>query len=101
MNDQTKKVLLIALAVVAVGLAGFSAYKFATGDQMQVDRVIHLPPGTKSMRDQEVESMQGKGAPVGGGGKARDVAGGDALTGTPAGGGNGLSGKAGDEAGGG
>ncbi|MBX3111912.1 MAG: hypothetical protein KF857_07870 [Fimbriimonadaceae bacterium] len=84
MTEQTKKVLAIVAAVVAVGLAAFGAYNFATsGERMEVDHVVKLPPGTKSMRDQEVENMKGGGAaPTENTGKGKiDVAGGDALAG--------------------
>ena len=83
MNEQTKKVLAIVAAVVAVGLAAFGAYNFATsGEKMEVDHIVHLPPGTKSMRDQEVENMKGSAPASENTGKGKvDVAGGDALAG--------------------
>lgn len=84
MNENAKKALAIVAAVVAVGLAVVGAMNFAnSGEKMEVDHVVKLPPGTKSMRDQEVENMKGTPAPAGedtGKGKI-DVAGGDALAG--------------------
>lgn len=57
MNENAKKAGLIGLIVVAVIAAGFGAMKFAGGDQPQVDKVIQIPAGSRSMKEIEMENQ--------------------------------------------
>lgn len=80
MSESTKKGLLIALVVVAVIAAGYSAFKNLGGDGPVPSGVDNsLPPGSKTGKQLEMEAMKkGKeGAGGGGGGKEeRDLSGG-------------------------
>lgn len=79
MSESTKKGLLIALAVVAVLAAGYSAFKNMSGDQPVMSGVDNSrPPGAKTGKQLEVEAMErGKAAEGGaaGGREERDLGG--------------------------
>lgn len=86
MNENVKKAGLIGLIVVAVIAAGFGAMKFAGGDQPQVDKVIQIPEGSRSMKEIEIENMvkqqagQAAGDDAGGSMGAKDEGLGGSLT---------------------
>ncbi len=58
MSENAKKAILIVVAVVAIVLAGFGAKSFIMGDQRQDLKPIILPPGTKPMKQQEMEAQK-------------------------------------------
>lgn len=86
MNENAKKAGLIGLIVVAVIAAGFGAMKFVGGDQPQVDKVIQIPAGSRSMKEIEMENQakqqagQAAGDDVGGSIGAKDEGLGGSLT---------------------
>lgn len=57
MNESSKKVLLIVLVVVALGVAGFSAFRYL-GDGTTVGNVNDLPPGTPTGKELEMRAME-------------------------------------------
>ncbi len=58
MNEGTKKALLIVVAVVAVALAGWSAFNALSGDRTVPGVNNDLPPGSKTGKQLEMEAMQ-------------------------------------------
>ena len=57
MTDNQKKVLIIVVAILAVGAAGFSAFNSMGGEKEQIVGTLPMPEG--GGRDAE----KGKGAP--------------------------------------
>jgi|GEM_PF-1743704 len=66
MDENAKKVGLIALIVVAVGALGFFAIRAGNSDKMDVvGEVIQAPPGFKSEKERALEAQaQGATPPV-------------------------------------
>jgi hypothetical protein len=63
-NEQAKRVVVIAIAIVAVAIAGYSAYHFTTADQLQ--KGVTMPSPSKSMAQMERERMAQEDAKVNG-----------------------------------
>ncbi|MDX2066286.1 MAG: hypothetical protein SFX74_11130 [Fimbriimonadaceae bacterium] len=59
MNENVKKIALVAIIVVAAVAVGFSVYNSNQGDKMIVDNVTKMPAGHKSEKELALES-QGK-----------------------------------------
>ena len=57
MNETTKKIAIIAVIVVALIAAGFGAKKVVAGDQPQFQGSTVVKPGTRSMKDIEMEQQ--------------------------------------------
>ncbi|HEY0868332.1 MAG TPA: hypothetical protein VGE01_13185 [Fimbriimonas sp.] len=55
MDESVKKALLSIVAVLAVAVAGFSAYRFMTADKLQAGVQHRSPP--KSLKQIEMERM--------------------------------------------
>lgn len=70
MSETGKKVVLIAVIVLAVIAAGFGATRLIGGDQPQVVNEVKMPGDFKSEKQQALEAQ---GAPAGGG--ERDLSG--------------------------
>ncbi len=61
MNDNTKKIGLIAIAVIAICVAIFGALKMAGGEKMTVDQTIKMPPGFKSEKQRALDAQAAGG----------------------------------------
>lgn len=89
MNENAKKVLLIAVAVLGAGVAAFFGVQLVTGDQPRVENVVTLPADSRSMKDVEMEQQNRQttgadiaaGAPIPLQGQGRDGDLGGDLTG--------------------
>lgn len=79
MSDNAKKALLIVVTVVALVVAGLGASKMFSGDKMQVDRTVTMPPGHKSEKELALEAQKQAGTPAGN--EERDLGGGIAAGG--------------------
>ncbi len=62
MNENAKKAGLVAIIVLAVGAAAFSAYNMSQGDKMVIDSVTKMPEGHKSEKELALESQAQAGA---------------------------------------
>ncbi|CAN1516536.1 hypothetical protein MCEMSE15_00950 [Fimbriimonadaceae bacterium] len=62
MNENAKKAGLVAIIVLAVGAAAFSAYNISQGDKMVIDNVTKMPEGHKSEKELALESQAQAGA---------------------------------------
>jgi len=87
MNENAKKVGLVAIIVVALVAAVFGIMQFTSSDKPQVDKVIQIPEGSRSMKDIEMENQakqqagQAAGDDMGGSiGGSKDEGLGDSLT---------------------
>ena len=66
MNDTTKKIGLISVAVIAICIAIFGALKMTNGDKITVDQTIKMPPGFKSEKQRALDAQAAGGtAPAG------------------------------------
>ena len=64
MNENTKKGVLVAVIVLALVIAGFSATHFMGGDKMEAAKVIKTDPNFKSEKDRFLEGQaKGTAAP--------------------------------------
>jgi hypothetical protein len=73
MNDKAKLGLLVAVIALAVAAAGYEVYHSMSGEQMQVEKSIQMPPGFKSEKQQALEGQKCAAAPESG--KERDLGG--------------------------
>ncbi|RYG24034.1 hypothetical protein EON82_12100 [bacterium] len=65
MNESTKKAVLIGVAVLALAVAGFSAFRSLGGPPLEKGVDNSLPAGSKTGKQLEMEN-QGGGAAAGG-----------------------------------
>lgn len=59
MEESTKKIVIIIVAVVAVIGAVFGAMKFASGDKVTVDNTVKMPAGFKNEKEQALSGQKG------------------------------------------
>ena len=60
MNENTKKVGAVILVVLAIVVAGYSAFHFFSGsdEKMKVEKTIAMPPGFKSEKQKAIEEQE-------------------------------------------
>lgn len=75
MNENTKKIGLIAIIVLAIVAAGFGAKTLFVGEQMQVENTVKMPAGYKSEKQRALEQQAQTGAQPIQGGKDSDLSG--------------------------
>jgi len=87
MNENAKKIGLVVIIVVALVGAVFGVMQFTGSDKPQVDKVIQIPEGSRSMKEIEMENQakqqagQAAGDDIGGAiGGSKDEGLGDSLT---------------------
>ncbi|MCC7229230.1 MAG: hypothetical protein IT203_02485 [Fimbriimonadaceae bacterium] len=76
MNENAKKLGLVAIIVVAVVAAVFGANRLFGEEKMQIDNVVKMPEGHKSEKQQALDAQAAAGgAKTTGGGEERDLGG--------------------------
>lgn len=77
MNEQTKKIGLIVIVVVAIAAAAFGAKSMFAGDKMEVTDQNPAPAGFKSEKQKALEGQAGTtgAGPGTEAGKERDLGG--------------------------
>jgi hypothetical protein len=64
MNENQKKVGLIAIVVVALAAIGYMAFKSSQPDKMDVVKTINAPAGYKGEKEKALEAQKDAGAPA-------------------------------------
>lgn len=58
MSENNKKMGLVAVIILAVAAAGYSAYKYSTADRMIIENTTPMPPGYKSEKARALEAQR-------------------------------------------
>jgi hypothetical protein len=59
MDENQKRIALVAVAILAVAAAAFSGFNALRGEELQPGQNNDLPPGSKTGKQLEIEAMQG------------------------------------------